>query len=1087
MGAVVPRQRRQDNEEIKAHAKLMRDKILREAPVAIHLLPRSMNSIVTSHSSTGNLSEQNNAPTSSRDSMTSLESPSFFFCHRGSGPTSLRKASFIKDELFRDAKVGHQMVETHGLKIALPGRVGCEDESVNVEGMEKGLLRTKRVHMNKARARQKYAKKALTSLEDVSREQVGEEAAEGERMGKDMPEDERQALLKVIQQHFIFGALEASEHSLLVDQLVELVCDKGHVLCSEGESGHACYIIRSGLCAVMVGNSQVAELSAGQTFGELAMLYDVPRNATVVCASPTVTVCRVGGVVFRSAMARAREKTLSERLAFLSDHDLFSKLTVDENIMLASCFVQEVYHRGEKVMSEECSKNAEWMYLIQEGKVEVMDQYRNRQVVGPGDLISGMKMHYGLKVVTATTLSDMRCLALGERVINRLFGNISELLRCASIRQNLMQVAFYRELSDKQQTIVAALFHEQKVRRGETVVTAMADPQLVLVFEGDVDVIDQGATPALAKVTPGEFSAVCVSENRTKRAPEPELERPAITGQNRTLTSGEVYGEDTFASGSCMDATLIAPGDAIVSRVGIDELCRHLRGYCHHTPTLQWILLRNRVKKRLQDVFPFSALYEDILDKILEEFDEVTFPAHARIVGNSGNATGDVAGAGVAIAPTASTGARENDLSRSFLLVVEGEAVVRRDGQLSEPLVLWSVIGVSQMFNGVPWEAEVTAAGSGCKCLALSAEKAQAAIGAFFTEFQKRLRARDLRLLLSDLDVECELGEGQFGVVRKVNVPALGGATFALKQINKLRAVQLDMQGSTKLEREILSECVHPLIVQLTCTFQDEANVYFLMETLEGGDLFTAIREIGQLSEEQLLFFTASIVLAIEYVHSRSIIYRDLKPENVMLTAQGHVKLIDFGCCTRKQRTYSLIGTYEYIAPEMIIGKGYTKAVDWWAIGVIAYEMFCGPLPFGDGLGEPLDIFKEILEKPLEIPSRTTPDLADLFQALLERRPEVRLGSSKLHERNEVQMHPFFNGLAWDSIESLSIVPPYVPCPQEPPADVAAKRSSIDSKVPTNRKGSLDSSGSTPVLPGQVDEHSVAFPSGTDLSCFDGF
>merc|ERR1712232_349610 len=123
-------------------------------------------------------------------------------------------------------------------------------------------------------------------------------------------------------------------------------------------------------------------------------------------------------------------------------------------------------------------------------------------------------------------------------------------------------------------------------------------------------------------------------------------------------------------------------------------------------------------------------------------------------------------------------------------------------------------------------------------------------------------------------------------------------------------------------------------------------SVYLLMETLGGGDLFTAIREIGKLSEEQMLFFTASIVLALEYIGGRGVIYRDLKPENIMLNDAGFVKIIDFGCCSRAKRTYTFIGTVEYIAPEMILGKGYGIAIDWWALGVLAYEMVCGPLPF---------------------------------------------------------------------------------------------------------------------------------------------
>merc|ERR1719401_3252441 len=140
------------------------------------------------------------------------------------------------------------------------------------------------------------------------------------------------------------------------------------------------------------------------------------------------------------------------------------------------------------------------------------------------------------------------------------------------------------------------------------------------------------------------------------------------------------------------------------------------------------------------------------------------------------------------------------------------------------------------------------------------------------------------------------------------------------------------------------------------------------------------MRDIRSLSEDQTCFFVASIVLAIEYIHSRSIIYRDLKPENIMLTEEGFVKLVDFGCCSMKARTYTFIGTPEYIAPEVILGRGYSLPVDWWAVGVILHELCCGPLPFGEGSTDPLETFREILEKPLDIPPRVSTEAADLLE-----------------------------------------------------------------------------------------------------------
>jgi cGMP-dependent protein kinase len=199
------------------------------------------------------------------------------------------------------------------------------------------------------------------------------------------------------------------------------------------------------------------------------------------------------------------------------------------------------------------------------------------------------------------------------------------------------------------------------------------------------------------------------------------------------------------------------------------------------------------------------------------------------------------------------------------------------------------------------------------------------------------------------------------------------------------------------------------------------------MEKLDGGDLFTAIRSIGILNEEQILFFSASIVLAVEYIHSRGVIYRDLKPENIMLDGDGFVKVVDFGACTKKTRSYTFIGTPEYLPPEVVLGNAYGKAVDWWSTGVIMYEMICGPLPFGENSTDPMETFKEVLEKDLHVPAKVPVEASDVLQSLLERVPEQRLGSSSFHSKNEVRAHPFFDGLQWDAILERSTLPPFQP------------------------------------------------------------
>jgi cGMP-dependent protein kinase len=158
--------------------------------------------------------------------------------------------------------------------------------------------------------------------------------------------------------------------------------------------------------------------------------------------------------------------------------------------------------------------------------------------------------------------------------------------------------------------------------------------------------------------------------------------------------------------------------------------------------------------------------------------------------------------------------------------------------------------------------------------------------------------------------------------------------------------------------------------MKLIRTYKDEKRLYFLTEYVSGQDLFDVIRDIGLLKDEEAKFYTACLLTTIEYLHDRDIIYRDLKPENVMVGADGYPKLIDFGSAVIcKDRTYTVVGTPHYMAPEMITGKGYECSVDHWSLGIMVYEFLCGGVPFGDDLEEPYEIYERILTGELTYPS----------------------------------------------------------------------------------------------------------------------
>ncbi|XP_077426675.1 ribosomal protein S6 kinase beta-2-like isoform X3 [Vanacampus margaritifer] len=244
------------------------------------------------------------------------------------------------------------------------------------------------------------------------------------------------------------------------------------------------------------------------------------------------------------------------------------------------------------------------------------------------------------------------------------------------------------------------------------------------------------------------------------------------------------------------------------------------------------------------------------------------------------------------------------------------------------------------------------------------------------------------------------LGKGAYGKVfqvRKVQ-GAMSGKIFAMKVLRKAKIVcNAKDTAHTRAEREILETVRHPFIVDLLYAFQTGGKLYLILEYLSGGELFMQLEKEGIFMEDTACFYLGEIILALGHLHSNGIIYRDLKPENVMLNHQGHIKLTDFGLCKESIHdgsvTHTFCGTIEYMAPEILTRSGHNRAVDWWSLGALMFDMMTGSPPFtAENRKKTID---KILKCKLNLPPYLTIDAKDLIKKLLKKNPAQRLGSSK--------------------------------------------------------------------------------------------
>ncbi|KAG7188202.1 hypothetical protein KM043_016077 [Ampulex compressa] len=420
---------------------------------------------------------------------------------------------------------------------------------------------------------------------------------------------------------------------------------------------------------------------------------------------------------------------------------------------------------------------------------------------------------------------------------------------------------------------------------------------------------------------------------------------------------------------------------------------------------------------------PKDHVLAKISDLIRVEF----FPAGAKIVrqGEKGEKFYIISGGNVRITKDTEYGGEE-------------ELVVLGKGQYFGEIALYDDKGENRR------HANAIALAPGVECLTLDRSSFLNYLGGldeiknkdWLAEYEKQKRSLTPKkwtnayaeLTFADLETRGTLGVGGFGRVELVTLRSDSEKSFALKKLKKKVMVDQQQQEHVLNEKHIMEACDSPFICKLYQTYKDSKYVYFLMEVCLGGDVWTTLQRRRCFDDTTAQFMVGCVVEALDHLHSLNIVYRDLKPENLMLDTRGYLKLVDFGFSKKigPAKTWTFAGTPEYVAPEIILNKGHDRAVDYWALGILTHELLVGKPPFRGS--DHMTTYNKILKgvEMVGIPNTVNKNANNLIKKLLRISPSERLG----YQRNGIQDirdHKWFSGFNWHALQRLALPAPIVP------------------------------------------------------------
>jgi len=812
----------------------------------------------------------------------------------------------------------------------------------------------------------------------------------------------RQLIKAGMKQDRVCALLEETELDTILDSMEYYEFGRNELIVEQGKMGTTFFVTHNGSVEVSVNGSVYNTLGRGTAFGGLALLYNCPRTATVK-SKDDCSVWGASGGTFHQVLQENAQKHYAENRRFLDSIRLFDGLTSRQKDRVGEAFFVEVPEDGARLVTEGDSMSA--IYFVKKGELGMVkggsvkpngkfDGGTECSRLRPGDCFGENALLKNEKsdcTALACGRSELLCISAAE--LGEVLGNdVAACLQRNFILNGLKKSPVISLFSSTQQYEIVKSVVTREYKPGQKIEEGL---RFVIVVEGQL-VSQNKDNPVLLErgqwCEEGSFSDSVGSTNSSSSRARPT---GSNSGNGQKVELLELEAGPTGAKLGVLTKDGLA---SALKELGLSAIS----GAQEASDYARKMFLAKKVHI-------FRHLSQEQTDSLVTSFVLQRYRQGAPII-------------------------KQDEVGSAFFVIASGEVSVKIDGTQVRKLGENMYFGERALLFDEPRTATVEVLSNEAELWSVEKSTFSKIVkGNMQEELMHRIRLQDTSVTLKDLKPVKVIGAGAAGVVRLVQHKKTS-MRYALKRVMKQDG---KIPEEVKRECDLLRETDHPFIMTLVKTFQTTKSVYILTELITGGELHGAIRTIPTvLSRAHAQFYAGSLVIVLEELSDKNILYRDLKPENVMLDQQGYLKLIDFGIAKKleegKSRTFTMIGTPHYMAPEVMRGHGYGTEVDLWSLGVMLFEFVCGALPFADDLDDPTEVCTAVLKDQLSFPSRYHDQHGKaIMQGLLCRQPKKRLGSG-IHGYEDVKNAEFFRvghrgSCLFNKIMGRELSPPVTP------------------------------------------------------------